>query len=533
MRFFPLLINGVEVDTGEYAYLAGADEMIKDPVGCVRLQRVASKNENDDLVKEKIFAKYCISHENEIDESINAAYEAFESFRYFSFSKRSKMLNDVYELLLENKERLLELLVLEGHPEMLALWEFDGMEMAYRPQCIDYFKSQLRGSFGIHENESLGWIRKPDGVIVVSPPGNASCSNSMTAGFALLGGNTLIIKPPLRAPIATLYLWHEVFWKALKANGAPKGTINTIVGNSSLITEKWLSSPKISDLYFFGDSATGMQIGAKAFLAGKKPILELSGNDALIVWKDADIKLAAKSLVEAFLGSTQICMVPKKAFVHNEIYEKFEAEFLMEVKKIKCGLPSAKDVALTPVIKMVDFFDYLNDAMSKGANLISGGKKVNHEGLEDDKGVFLQPSVVRIDEWEKALTMKCVLEENFFPLIPLIRINSGGRGADRDSGIFNVMVEMVNRNRYGLRTSVWVNSNYYTAKFVKKLDRSGLLRINSRHTGFSPFLTTHGGPGLSGGPFGEANYIWHKTTHLQNVSVTKLTAPIVKKYADI
>jgi acyl-CoA reductase-like NAD-dependent aldehyde dehydrogenase len=528
-----LLIRGQGVDTGDYSYLATADEMIKDPISCIKMQRLALKNENDSTIKSKIFAKYCIAHESEIDAAIDAAYIAYEEFRYFSFSKRAKILNDIYELLLDNKKRLLELLILEGHPETLALWEFAGMETAYRPECINYFKTQLRGSFGIHNNESLGWIRKPDGVIVVSPPGNASCSNSMTAGFALLGGNTLIIKPPLRAPIATLYLWHEVFWKALAANHAPKGTINTLVGNSSLIMEKWLSSPYVSDVFFFGDSSTGMRIGARAFQAGKKPILELSGNDALIVWKDANIKLAAESLSDAFLGSTQICMVPKKAFVHECVYDQFETDFLAEIKNFKYGLPSAKGVVLTPVVKAEEFFEFLDDAISKGAILISGGKKVNHEGKEDSNGLFIQPTVLRITEWEKALSMKCVREENFFPLIPLICVRGGVKTIDRDSAIFKAMVGMVNQNHYGLRTSVWVDSAFYTAKFIKKLDRSGLLRINSRHTGFSPFLTTHGGPGLSGGPFGEANYVWQKTTHLQNISVTKLPLQHTVKKNDI
>lgn len=523
MLFLPLLIGGQARDTKDYNFIAVADEMIKDPVNCIRLQRLAAKNEHDPLLNSVIYAKYCIAHEQDIDDAITYAYEASQEFKCFSFSKRTKMLNDVHDLLLEEKDKLLELMMSEGHPEELALWEFAGMETAYRRECIEYFKTQLRGSFGVHgKNETLGWVRKPDGVVAVSPPGNASCSNSMTAGFALLGGNTLIIKPPLRAPVATLYLWHEVFWKALSASGAPKGTINTIVGNSSLIMEKWLKTPHVNDVFFFGDSKNGMQIGARVFQAGKKPILELSGNDLLIVWKDGDVKLAAESLCDAFLGSTQICMVPKKALIHEDVFDEFQKEFLKQVSRLKFGLPSEKGVALTPVVKAEDFFSFLEDAVQKGAILVSGGQKVNHQGTVDPSGIFLQPTVLRIDNCIDAFGMKCFLEENFFPLVPLICISAKTNTPNKDVEIFNLMTDMVNKNQYGLRTSVWTNSNFYIGKFVKKLDRSGLIRINSRHTGFSPYLTTHGGPGLSGGPFGEANYIWQKTTHLQSVSVTRL-----------
>lgn len=523
MLFFPLLIGGQDRDTKEYSFIATADEMIKDPVNCIRLQRLAVKNEHDPSLKSAIYAKYCIAHEQDIDDSIQFAYKASQEFKCFSFSKRAKMMNDIHDLLLEEKAKLLELMMYEGHPEELALWEYAGMEMAYRRECIEYFKTQLRGSFGVHgRNESLGWVRKPDGVVVVSPPGNASCSNSMTAGFALLGGNTIILKPPLRAPVATLYLWREVFWKALSANGAPKGTVNTIVGNSSLIMEKWLASPKVNDVFFFGDSKSGMQIGARVFQAGKKPILELSGNDLLIVWKDGDVKLAAESLCDAFLGSTQICMVPKKALIHENVFEEFQSEFLRLVSRLKFGLPSEKGVALTPVVKADEFFLFLNDAVNKGATLLSGGQKVNHQGAVDSSGIFLQPTVLKIDGCLDALGMRCFLEENFFPLVPLIRIAPRADTTNKDAEIFQLMTDMVNKNEYGLRTSVWANSRYYIGKFVKKLDRSGLIRINSKHTGFSPYLNTHGGPGLSGGPFGEANYIWQKTTHLQSVSVTRL-----------
>lgn len=520
--FFPLLIGGREIDTGEYNYLVFADEMIKDPVAAIKLQRMAGENENNPSLKQKIFAKYCIAHENEIEAAIDAAFSASKEFRNWSFARRVRVMNDIYELLLEKKHRLLDLMIAEGHPEKLALWEFEGMEIAYRPECISFFKTQLRGLLGNYDSETLGWIRKADGVIAVSPPGNASPSNSMTAGFALLGGNTLIVKPPLRSPTATLYLWHEIFWQALKANNGPKGTINTLVGNSDLIMRRWLASPKVNDIFFFGDSLTGLKVGSRVFEAGKKPILELSGNDVLIVWKDGDIEMAAESLADAFLGSTQICMVPKKALIHEDVYKKFEIVMQEKVENMKCGLPSEKDVVLTPVVKMDEFFEFLKDALDKGAELICGGKRVNYDGFESDSGTFLQPTLLRVDDWTKALTMKCVLQENFFPLIPLIKVTVDVTKTDFENTIFKSMIDFVNQNQYGLRTSVWVSSNYYAAKFIKHLDRSGLLRINSRHTGFSPFLTTHGGPGLSGGPFGEANYVWQKTTHLQSISVTRL-----------
>jgi len=213
-------------------------------------------------------------------------------------------------------------------------------------------------------------------------------------------------------------------------------------------------------------------------------------------------------------------MVPKKAIIHEDVYSDFENKFLQYAQSLRAGLPSEKGICLTPVARIADFFDFLEDAKLKGAEILCGGKRLNHENKIDEKGLFLAPTVLRINDWRKALEMKCVQEENFFPLIPLIKV-SAQKGDERDSEIFDVMIHIVNSNKYGLRTSVWVKSDGYITKFIKKLDRCGLLRINSRHTGFSPYLTTHGGSGLSGGPFGEANYVWQKTAHLQSVSVVR------------
>ena len=122
--------------------------------------------------------------------------------------------------------------------------------------------------------------------------------------------------------------------------------------------------------------------------------------------------------------------------------------------------------------------------------------------------------------------MQCVKEENFFPLIPLIRVGAPTAiHAERlkDECIFKQMIELVNGNAYGLRVSVWVRSEPVMYKFAKQIETGGLLRINTRHVGFSPFLSSHGGTGQSGGPYGEMNYVWQKTTHLQGITVRNPT----------
>jgi len=517
MKTFTLLIDGKDFDTGSYEYFPYADKMILDFKGTYKIVSDVKKGMLPSGAEEFIFARYVVADDETNGMAIESAYKASQAFRHFPVSVRRKIMLDMHDNLVSKKEEIIRLLIIEGHPKKLAEWEFSGMEKGCRPESINLFKDMLWTEVGCIGNETVYTARKPDGVVCVSPPKNAPCSNSLIASYALLGGNAIIVKPPLRSPLSTIYLWKEVVWRAARDNGAPPGTINLVVGNAKKILDEWLASPHINDILYFGTSENGIEIGNRIYAAGKKPILELSGNDMMFVWKDADLGKAINALLDAFLGSTQICMVPKAAAIHEDVYEEFSEKFISAVKQLRVGLPSDPDTYLTPVMKIKEFYEFLNDAIAKNATLVHGGQRVNHKGEPDENGVYIIPAVLTVDYGEDALSMKCVIkEENFFPLLPLIKIGGGS-----DEEIFNKMISVANTNEYGLRTSVWVRSNYFIRKFVRHIHNGGLLRINSRHVDFSLFLSTHGGTGKTGGPCGEMNYIWQKTTHLQGISLTR------------
>lgn len=526
METFKLLVAGKDVDTGRYEYFPYADHVIADFSTTRKTIRELKQSQAPPDAERYVYARYCVGDDHTNQEAMHAAHEASKVFRHFSPSRRLKIMNEIHRRLLTYKEQLIELMVIEGHPRKLSEWEFLGMESVYGEETLSFYKSELVKKVGHENGEATYCVRKPDGVVCVSPPKNAACSNSVLAAHALLGGNTMIVKPPLHAPLATMFLWRHVIHEAARKYGAPNGTINIVLGNSKIICDEWLSSPYVNDLLFFGDSDHGLEIGLQAFQAGKKPILELSGNDMLLIWKDADVDQAVVSLLDGFLGSMQICMVPKKALVHEHVYDEVEERVVAEVKKLKVGIPSNPDVCLTPVVRIPEFFEVLDDARRNGATLLCGGERVNHRGLPDKNGVFVTPAVLRIPDVEQAKSMKCVREENFFPLMPLIKVSCPQRQAKtlKDEGIFSSMIDLVNANIYGLRVSVWVRSRPYMYKFVKHIETGGLLRINARHVGFSACLSSHGGTGKTGGPYGEMNYVWQKTTHLQGVTVGATTS---------
>lgn len=521
---FTLLLNGEDLDTRSYKYCFYADKLVSEHRAVLHVLRQLKRGRIPAKVKDYIFATYCIGGRDTNQAAMRAAHAASKEFRFFSLAQRMRIATDIHGLLVDHKKQLIDLMVKEGHPLRLAEWEFTGMEQAYRKESLEFYSQHLRAKIGVQGEESFYLTRKPDGVVGVCPPRNAPCSSSLIAGFALLAGNTLIVKPPLHMPVSTIFLWKNVVNKALQLNNAPRGTLNIVTGNSSLILEEWITGNYVNDILFIGESTTGLEIGRRAFQWGKKPVLELSGNDMMFVWRDADISSAVESLLDGFMGSTQICMVPKKAFVHEDIYQQFETRFVEAIKTLRVGLPSDPEVLLSPVAKMGKFQEFLYDALSKGAELLCGGTRVDHRGLPDQDGPFILPSVLRISDEKTAIDMKCVRDENFFPLIPLIKVSgteAGDKQSEKDDLIFKKMIAAANSNAYGLRVSVWVKSEQLIETFMEQIHNSGLIRINCRHAGFSPFLATHGGTGRSGGPFGELNYVWQKTSHLQGIALTQ------------
>lgn len=512
MKTFSLLLEGNDVDTGKYEYFPYLDKYLLDPK--ITNEAVLSLRRGTGLMldaEDYIYSRNCVGHDEENQIAIRSAYKAFEIFRKTSSRARSKIFRDMYDQLLKKKEEFLDILVIEGHPRKLAEWEFEGMMIGSDPETIDFYFSNIRREVGRDSSEIVYWSRKPDGVVGLIPPGNASASNSYNAILAFITGNTVIVKPPLKMSASTIFLWKEVVWKTLMANGAPPGTVNIITGNSQKILNAWMESPLVSDVIYFGKSKKGLELGKQIYGVGKKPILELSGNDIFMTWKDADIEGASKSLLDCFMGSTQICMVPKIALIHASIYDKFVESFLGKVKALKFGMPSDKETIFSPVGTIPEFYEFLEDALSKGAKMIHGGKRVDHNGQPCEKGVYLEPTLLEVNDTADFKSMTCCKEEIFFPLLPLVRVS----GTDEE--IFSKMTDIAGGHQYGLRMSLWISNDRYLRKFARALDNTGYFRINTRHIGFSKFLSTHGGTRRSGGPFGEMNYFWHKTSHLQGI----------------
>ena len=510
-----MLIDGQDDAGLGWTYVVRASALITDPqrgfnlkrgleLGTVELPHLG--DEHSDVI-----ARCAWGDGTHNERAIDAAARASEVFSRFSLNQLREIGADFHRELLARADELVEILVHEGHPRRLAQWEVSGVVHGLDEPTRQWYHRQFRESFTI-DGRDLELVRKPDGVVCINPPQNAAASNSAMGSLALLAGNTLVVKVPRNTPTGVMFVYREIFEPVLTRHGAPPGTLNLISGDTQRILKQWLRSPLVDDVLFFGSSTSGLRFGNECFAAGKKPILELSGNDGVLVWRDADLDRAAQTLTECFYGSSQICMVPKYAIVHPEIAEDLVARFLALVATIKPGYPEDPEIVLSPVLKQDQFFDFLSEAREAGCAILTGGERVGVDGIPNPGGFFLQPTVIRVNGLESARELSCVREETFFPMLPIIVPR------EQDPELLEQALRFMNANAYGLRNSLWSTSERVIETFIRGLSNGGLLKINDSHIGFHAILATHGGTGRTGGPTGELNYAILRTTHLQGIS---------------
>ncbi len=187
---------------------------------------------------------------------------------------------------------------------------------------------------------------------------------------------------------------------------------------------------------------------------------------------------------------------------------------------IRPGFPDDDATLLSPVRRSEKFFALLGDATAAGAELMFGGRRLELDGTASGTGVFLEPTVLRVNGLAGSRRLAVVRHETFFPLLPVIVPEEMP-----DGELLKAVLNFVNTNEYGLRNSLWAASREVIGEFVTHIHNGGLLKVNDSHIGFLPYLPTHGGTGATGGASGEANYPILRTSHLQGVSIAEGARP--------
>jgi aldehyde dehydrogenase (NAD+) len=260
---------------------------------------------------------------------------------------------------------------------------------------------------------------------------------------AVATNNRMVVKPTEKTPLAALVL-ADVLYEA----GLPPQMLSVVTGDPKEIADEMVTNADADLVTFTGGVAVGKSIASKA--GYRRMVLELGGNDPLVVMEDADpAKAAALAAAGSYKNSGQRCTAVKRILVHHRVADEFVAHLVKITREWSYGDPLDPKVEMGTVIneQAAKLFEArVNDACERGAKLLVGNKR---------RGALYSPTV--LDEVRPE--MELVREETFGPVSPVIRFKDA-----------NDAVRIVNGTAYGLSSGVCTNRVDYVTKFVSELN---------------------------------------------------------------
>jgi 1-pyrroline-5-carboxylate dehydrogenase len=432
--------------------------------------------------KEEVIGKVSMADQKLAESAVQAALSAFETWKKWEPEHRANILFRAAAILRRRKHEFSAYLVKEaGKP-----WKEADADTAECLDFLEYYGRQmlrLKDGFPVQsrDGEFNQYHYIPLGVgIIISPFNFPLAIMAGTTVAAIVTGNTVLLKPANTTPvIAAKFV--ELMYEA----GLPKGVLNFVPGSGAEIGDYLVDHPKVRFVSFTGSRAVGCRINERAAKIHpgqkwiKRVIAEMGGKDAVVVDRDADLDLAASSIVfSAFGFSGQKCSAGSRAIVHQDVYDKVLEKTVALTKNLTLGDPENSENYMGPVIDEKAYkkiMDYIEIGKQEG-RLLTGG-----EG-DDSKGFFIQPTIFA-DLNEKARLMQ---EEIFGPVVAFCK------GRD-----FNHLMEIANNTDYGL-TGAFLSNNREHIERARQEFHVGNLYFNRVCTGAIVGYQPFGGFNMSG-----------------------------------
>jgi malonate-semialdehyde dehydrogenase (acetylating) / methylmalonate-semialdehyde dehydrogenase len=406
----------------------------------------------------QLLTRVPISSREDVDLAVAAAKEAFAKWKKVPVPKRARVLFKYHYLLIENHEKLAQLIVEENGK---AYKEAYG-EVQRGIECVEFASGAptlMMGETlsGIAEDIDSEMFRYPLGVVGGITPFNFPMMVPLWMfPLAVACGNTFVLKPSERTPILANRL-AELFLEA----GAPPGVLNVVHGAHDVVNGL-LDHEDIAAISFVGSQPVAKYVYERAAAKGKR-VQALSGaKNHHIVMPDADIEKAVQHVISSTFGSAgQRCMACSAVVVVGD-NEPFVKAVKQKADELIIGNGMDDEVLLTPVIRKEHrekALGYIEKGIAEGAELLRDGRK---EMEDNPNGNFLGATIfdhVRPD-------MTIAKEEIFAPVLSLLR------AADLDEGL-----EYIRKSRYGNGATIYTNNAKAIRQFREEAD-AGMLGIN-------------------------------------------------------
>jgi succinate-semialdehyde dehydrogenase/glutarate-semialdehyde dehydrogenase len=421
--------------------------------------------------------------------AIEAAAGAFKAWRALTAKERQKPLRRLFDLMMENQEDLAVIMTAEqGKP----LAEARG-EIAYAASFIEFFAEEGKRIYGDTIPQHLPGrrlmvLKEPIGVFAAITPWNFPAAMiTRKAGPGWAAGCTGVIRPASQTPFSALAIG-----VLAERAGLPAGVCNIITGPASETGGELTANPLVRKLSFTGSTEVGAKLLAQCAPSIKKTSMELGGNAPFIVFEDADIDEAVKgTLASKYRNTGQTCVCANRILVQDSVHDAFAAALKIAVEAMTIGNGMEEGVTQGPLInaaavKKVE--DHVADALSRGADLITGGKP---HALG---GNFYMPTILG----NVSRDADIFRDETFGPVAPLFRFRTEAEA-----------IEMANDTEFGLASYFYTRDVGRVFRVAEALEY-GIVGINEGiiSTELAPFGgVKSSGLGREGSKYGIEDYL--------------------------
>jgi len=395
--------------------------------------------------------------EAETRQAIDAAHAAFPAWRDLPAAQRATLLEAWHDLMMEHQDDLGRLMTLEqGKP----LAEAKG-EIAYAASFMKWFAEEARRAYGDtipapKPGQRIVVIKQPIGVTAAITPWNFPSSMiTRKAGAALAAGCTMVVKPASATPYSALAL-AELAERA----GIPAGVFNVITGSAGAISTALTDSPIVRKLSFTGSTEVGSKLMAQCAKHIQKVSLELGGNAPFIVFDDANLDKAVEgAMASKFRNTGQTCVCVNRFLVQDSIHDAFVEKLKTAIEAMKVGDGMEEGVSQAALINRDaadKVMEHLEDALGKGAKVVTGGQRHQRGGS------FVQPTLITGVTTDAQLCQ----EETFGPLAAVIPFRT-----EEDA------IRIANDTPYGL-AAYFYSDNIHRCWRVAEALESGMVGVN-------------------------------------------------------
>jgi phenylacetaldehyde dehydrogenase len=412
----------------------------------------------------RVLARIAAGGAADIDAAVKAARRAFCSppWAKMRAAERSRLLYRLADAVESNADELAWLESLDGGNPLRSVRHVDIAMAIESLRTSASLADKITGETQLSapQGEGFGYfLREPIGVAGLITPWNAPFLMAVNKiGPALAVGCTAVLKPAELAPLTALRLGELIC-----ELGFPDGVVNIVTGVGSLAGQALADHPDVNKISFTGSTRVGRSILAAAATNMKRVTLELGGKSPIIVMPDADLDRAAIAIGdEICFKSGQFCAAGTRLFVHQGVHDHLIGAIAARMNGIKVGPGTAPGTQMGPVIsekQLERVLGYIAAGGSQGAELVTGGRRVDREGY------FVQPTLMI----RASPDMSLMRDEVFGPVL--------GATAFADANDLDQIAAMSNDTQYGLAAKIWTRDLRSAHQLARKL-QAGLVTIN-------------------------------------------------------